>query len=92
MGIARGLLTVRLIVSGAPTFAVEGAFIFIVRAPFFTLRRTIDNFVKKHNISKLRENTFLEESKDILDSKTDLLVDEITSAFNSYGNSNKKIG
>ena len=45
----------------------------------------------KHQTSKLRENIFLKESTQILDSQTDLVVDEVTSAFNSFSNIELKI-
>ena len=45
----------------------------------------------KHQTSKLRENIFLKESTQILDSQTDLVVDELTSAFNSFNNIELKI-
>ncbi len=41
--------------------------------------------------SNEREEFFLKESQHVLDSKTDLVVDEITSAYNSYNNSQRKI-
>lgn len=45
----------------------------------------------KDQISKQREQIFLIESQKILDSKSDLVVDEITSAYFSYLNTQNKI-
>lgn len=45
----------------------------------------------KDEISRQRERIFLIESQKILDSKTDLVVDEITSAYYSYINTKDKI-
>ncbi len=45
----------------------------------------------KHKTSKLRENIFLNESTKVLDSQTDLVVDEVTSAFSSLNNIQLKI-
>ncbi|MEA1915303.1 MAG: TolC family protein [Campylobacterota bacterium] len=45
----------------------------------------------KDTISRARETTFLKESQSILDSQTDLIVDEISSAYTTYNNTVEKI-
>ncbi len=45
----------------------------------------------KDKVSNLREKIFLKESQKILNSKSDLVVDEITSAYYSFQNSKDKI-
>jgi adhesin transport system outer membrane protein len=45
----------------------------------------------KDTTSRTREATFLKESQNILDSQTDLIVDEISSAYSTYNNSVEKV-
>ncbi|MEA3499348.1 MAG: TolC family protein [Campylobacterota bacterium] len=45
----------------------------------------------KDEASKTREDIFLKESTKILDSKTDLIVDEVTSSFTTFANVKHKI-
>jgi len=45
----------------------------------------------KDTASRTREATFLKESQAILDSQTDLIVDEISSAYATYNNSLEKL-